>query len=299
MRSMARMSPVGLLGEFVGAVAGADGDGQRVAVGLLDEVGGLVRVGQQLFAGHVAFGAVAVFLVALHGFQRTEHAEFGFDRNADGVGELDGFTGDGDVVFVGRGGLAIGFQRAVHHHRGKAGADGAHADGRALAVVLVHDDGEVRVGFEGGENLVAQEGFAGIFAGAGRGLHDDRGVDQAGGFADGPDLFHIVDVESGQTVAIFGGVVEQLAHGYERHGNSCSVMCLVDWSILDDLMLAHADDLQGVGAAGAADRFANGQGDQVALLDDAAVDQELLGFGQQAGRGRCAAASSGSGQTAR
>ena len=92
-----------------------------------------------------------------------------------------------------------------------------HADRRALAVVLVHDDGQVRVGFERGEDLVAQEGLAGVFAGAGRGLHDDRGVDLAGGFADGPDLFHVVDVEGGQAIAVFGGMVEQLAHGYEGH----------------------------------------------------------------------------------
>ena len=46
-------------------------------------------------------------------------------------------------------------------------------------------------------------------------------------------------------------------------------------------MLAHPDDLQGVGAAGAANRFTNRQGNQITLLDDAAVDQELLGFGQQ------------------
>ena len=38
-----------LLGKFVGAVTGADGDGERVAIGLLDEVGGLVRIGEQLF----------------------------------------------------------------------------------------------------------------------------------------------------------------------------------------------------------------------------------------------------------
>jgi hypothetical protein len=35
-------------GELVGAVGGADGDGERVDAGLLDEVGGLFRVGQQL-----------------------------------------------------------------------------------------------------------------------------------------------------------------------------------------------------------------------------------------------------------
>jgi hypothetical protein len=76
----------------------------------------------------------------------------------------------------------------------------------------------------GGQDLVAQEGLAGVFAGAGRGLHDHRGID-LGGFHDGPDLFQVVDVEGGQTVAVFGGVVEQLAHGNERHGDSCSVTC--------------------------------------------------------------------------
>src|SRR4030065_454117 len=71
MRSMARMSPVGgrvnllapWLGavgsggaavarrrtrELVGAVAGADGDGERVDLGLLHEVRRLVRIGQEL-----------------------------------------------------------------------------------------------------------------------------------------------------------------------------------------------------------------------------------------------------------
>ena len=43
MRSMARISPVGFLSELVGAVAGTDGDRQRIAVRLFDEVGGLVR----------------------------------------------------------------------------------------------------------------------------------------------------------------------------------------------------------------------------------------------------------------
>ena len=72
----------------------------------------------------------------------------------------------------------------------------------------MHDDGQMRIGFEGGENLVAQEGFTGVFAGAGRGLHDDWGVKLAGSFADGPDLLHVVDVEGGQAIAVFGGVVE-------------------------------------------------------------------------------------------
>ena len=52
--------------ELVGAVAGADRDRQRVELRLLDEVGGLVGIGQQLVARHRRLGAVAVLLVALH-----------------------------------------------------------------------------------------------------------------------------------------------------------------------------------------------------------------------------------------
>ncbi len=99
---------------------------------------------------------------------------------------LGHLAGHVDVVFVAGDALAVGLQRAIHHHRREAGADRGDADGRALAVILVHDDGNVRVGFEGGQDLVAQEGLAGVFAGAGRGLHDDRGVDLIGRFHDGP-----------------------------------------------------------------------------------------------------------------
>src|SRR5476649_1992618 len=105
-----------LAGELVGAVRGADGDGQRVALGALDEVGGLLDVGQQLLAGHGAVGAVAVFLVAHHGFQRTEHAQFRFHGDADGVRELDHFARHFDVVIIRGDRLAVRFERAVHHH---------------------------------------------------------------------------------------------------------------------------------------------------------------------------------------
>ena len=75
--------------ELVGAVRGADRDRERVALRLPDEIGGLVRVGEQLFARHRALGAVAVFLVAAHRLERSEHAELGLDRHADRVREVD------------------------------------------------------------------------------------------------------------------------------------------------------------------------------------------------------------------
>ena len=59
---------------------------------------------------------------------------------------------------------------------------------------------------------MAQKGRAGVFARAGRRLHDYGRVYRIGGFHNGAHLFEIVDVEGGQAVAVFGGVVEQLAH---------------------------------------------------------------------------------------
>jgi hypothetical protein len=56
----------------------------------------------------------------------------------------------------------------------------------------------VRIGFDGGEDQVLAGRLAGVLAGAGRGLHDDRGVDfSAAASHDGLHLLEIVDVEGG------------------------------------------------------------------------------------------------------
>ena len=72
----------GLARELVRAVAGADGDGQRVDARFGDEPLGFVRIGEQLVVRQHAFGAVAVFLFAVARFERAEAAELAFDGNA-------------------------------------------------------------------------------------------------------------------------------------------------------------------------------------------------------------------------
>jgi hypothetical protein len=52
----------------------------------------------------------------------------------------------------------------------------------------------------------------GIFAGAGRRLHDHRAAGLVGRGHDGLDLLQIVDVKRREAVAVFGGVVQQLTH---------------------------------------------------------------------------------------
>jgi hypothetical protein len=64
---------------------------------------------------------------------------------------------------------------------------------------------------------VLDEGLAGVLAGPGAGLQDHRRADFVGGSHHGLHLFEVVDVESRNAVAVGGGVVEQFAHGNERH----------------------------------------------------------------------------------
>ena len=207
----------GLARELVSAVAGANGNGQRVQLGALDEVGRLLGVGQQLFARHHGIGAVAVFLVALHGLERAKAAQLAFHRDTELVRHVHHLASDFDVVVVAGDGLAIGFQTAVHHDGAETQVHRALADAGVLAVVLVHDQRNVRVGFDCGLDQMLDERLAGIFACACTGLQNDRCAGFIGGFHDGLNLLEVVDVESRNAVGVLGGVVEQFAHGNESH----------------------------------------------------------------------------------
>ena len=72
----------GLACELVGAVAGTNGNSQRIQLRALDKVSGFFGVRQQLLTGHDGVGAVAVFLIALHGLQGAQAAQFTFYGDA-------------------------------------------------------------------------------------------------------------------------------------------------------------------------------------------------------------------------
>ena len=216
------------LGELVGAVAGTDSNGQGVDLGAGHKVSGFFGVGQHLAVIQDAFGADAIFFTGLAGFQRTQAAQLAFYRYAAGVGEGYGLRSDAHVVVVVSRGLAVDAQGAVHHHRAEAQLDGALADVRAGAVVLVHAHRDMREFFDCSQDQVAQERGTGIFASAGRGLNDYRRVGLVSGFHDGAHLFKVVDVESGYAIAEFGGVVQHLAHA-----DKCHCMCLSQSRVVD------------------------------------------------------------------
>src|SRR5690606_41034587 len=164
------------LGELVSAVAGADGDGQGVDLGLLHEVGSLFRVGQQLAVIQHAFGTHAIFFTGHAGFQAAQAAQLAFYGYAAGMGEGDSLLGYADVVVVVGRCLAVFTDRAVHHHRGKAQLDRALADIRAGTVVLVHAHRDMRELLDRRQDQVTQDRRTGVFARTGRSLNDHRGV---------------------------------------------------------------------------------------------------------------------------
>ena len=78
-------------------------------------------------------------------------------------------------------------------------------------MVLVQADRDVRIRFERRFHHLAQKRFAGILAGAGRRLQNDRAVAGVRRLHDGENLFKVIDVECGHTVLAVSCMIEQLA----------------------------------------------------------------------------------------
>jgi hypothetical protein len=95
-----------------------------------------------------------------------------------------------------------------------------HAGRGLVAMVEMHADGDVRIDLGDGVHHVLEHDVVGVAARAARGLDDDRGVGGVGRRHDRQRLLHVVDVEGGHAVVVFGGVIEQLAKrdaGHDWH----------------------------------------------------------------------------------
>ena len=84
-------------------------------------------------------------------------------------------------------------------------------------MVLMHADGNVRIGFDCGFNQVTQECFAGIFAGIARSLHDHGSADGARCGHDGLNLLEVVYVEGRNAVAVSSSMLKQLPQRTKCH----------------------------------------------------------------------------------
>ncbi len=189
--------------ELVSAVAGADGDGQGVAAGLLNKFLHLLRAG----VGGILGGDLHVVLNA------GEGAQLGLYDDAVVMGILHHLLGDFNVL---REGLGAG----VDHDGGKAAVDAALAGLEVRAVIQVQRDGDIGALNNSGLHQLHQIGVVGVGAGALGHLQDQGGVDFLGSFRDALDDLHVVDVESADGVTAGIGLFKHLGSSYEGHGKN-------------------------------------------------------------------------------
>ena len=138
-------------------MAGTDGDGQGINLGLGHKISSFSRIGQQLIFGELTFETMAVLGFAFTGFKGTKATQFTFNAHADGMGNVHHFLGDVDVVVVTRRSLGISLKRAVHHHGGKTVSGRSEASCGAIAMVLVHHDRDVGIGLNSRQDQMTQE----------------------------------------------------------------------------------------------------------------------------------------------
>ena len=199
-------------------MAGADGDGQRVALVCLTK-SAACSTSVSSCSRHVTFGAVAVFLVALHRFQRAEHAEFAFDRDADGVRESRRLFCVVATLYERRRRSCrqTSSEPSIITEEKPERIAAMHTAGDA-SVVLVHDDRDVGIGFQMAAKIWWRRKASPAYLRAPAEACMITGASSsAAASMMAQHLFHVVDVEGRQAVAVFGGVVEQLAQRDEWH----------------------------------------------------------------------------------
>ena len=198
---------VRLAGELVSTVACSNSNCQSVDAGLFHESLGFFWVCQKLIMAQNTFGTVSVFGLSMTRLQGSEAAELPFNAHTTGVCELDDTTGNLDVVFVRRWGLAIFFQRTIHHHGCESVFDRRQTGLGRVAVILVHHNRDVWIKLHSREHEVSQICILRIGPRTARCLNDHRRIGLLGRFHNRLDLFHVVDVKCGNSIVVFCSVI--------------------------------------------------------------------------------------------
>ena len=89
-------------------------------------------------------------------------------------------------------------------------SNGINAYGRGGAMVLVHDDRNMRIGFHCRRYQMAQERFPGILTRACGSLHDYRAIAFVRCLHDCLDLLQVIYIESREPIAIFCRMIQKL-----------------------------------------------------------------------------------------
>ena len=93
-------------------------------------------------------------------------------------------------------------------------------------MILVHAHRDRRIKLDQTIDQILQDNVVGVAARATASLDNHRSIDLFGRFHDGQALLHVVNVEGGQAVVVFGGVIEQLSKRNAGHIFPLSVLDL-------------------------------------------------------------------------
>ena len=189
--------------EFVGAVAGADGDSQRVAAGAGCEINNFFWM---RIHGFVGFNGNFIF----HAGQR---AEFCFDHNTVIMRIFNNFTGEGNIFFIGLG-------RSVDHNGGETAVNTALAELEAVTVVQMQSDRDFGIQLNRGFHQLDQVGVVGIGAGPLGNLQNDGSLQLAGSIGNALDDLHVVDVERADCVSAVISFFKHFSCGNKCHGRN-------------------------------------------------------------------------------
>ena len=179
-----------LSSELVSAVGSTDGDCERVNAGLGNEFFNFFRLGVgRMFCYNVIFNT-------------CENAEFAFYYYAVSVCLFNDLLGESDVVFK-------GVVRTVDHNGGETAIDAGFADFEVCAVVKVESKVDTGV-FNSSLSKSHEICVLCIFSCTCGNLKNNGRFFFSSSFGDRLNDFHVVDVESTDSVAAFVSLLEHL-----------------------------------------------------------------------------------------
>ena len=187
--------------ELVSAVAGADGDGERIAASLGGELDNFLRLRV------VRLGRGDLVL------NTGENAELGLDSDVMLVSVCDNLLGELDIVRERK-------VRTIDHDARETAVNAALAGLKAVTMVKMEND----LGLLAAELLgvlysalshVAENRGVGVLARTLGNLHDDGGLSLNRSLDDSLHLLHCVEVESRNRITALDGLGEHLLRIYE------------------------------------------------------------------------------------
>ena len=200
--------------EFICAVAGADRNCEGVAAGTRCKINNLFRMGVHRF---VRFNRYFVL-------NTGQGSQFCFNHNTMVMRIFHNLAGQGDIFFIRLGG-------SVDHNGSETAVNAALAEFKAVAVIEVQGDRNLRIQFNRSLNQLDQIDVVCIGTCALGNLQNNGSLQFARSVCNSLNDFHVVDVESADSIAAGVGLFKHLGSCNKWHEKKPPLSRYADYSI--------------------------------------------------------------------